>query len=115
MIPDEAVALVRQRLEKITAQGGLPSHGFQLGDELRFASGPLQGLHAVFEGPLTPSERVRVLIQFLGQANRAEVPVSDLEPARETDSKRWQGRRSRGRGRPIRRDTRSANSRQRET
>ena len=110
-VPDEAVALVRQGLQKITVQGGMPSHGFRLGDELRFISGPLQGLHAVFEGPLTPSERVRVLIQFLGQANRAEVPVSDLEPVRETDSKLWQGRRSRGRGRPLRRGSESVGPR----
>jgi len=111
-VPDEAVALVRQELQKITGQGGLPSHGFQPGDELRFASGPLQGLYAVFEGPLTPSERVRVLIQFLGQANRAEVPVSDLEPVREPDSKGFRERRSRGRGRPLRRGSGSAGEHQ---
>ena len=111
-VPDEAVALVRQHLQRITGQGGLPSHGFQPGDEVRFASGPLQGLYAVFEGPLTPSERVRVLIQFLGQANRAEVPVSDLEPVREPDSKRFRERRSRGRGRPLRRGSGSASDHQ---
>jgi transcriptional antiterminator RfaH len=102
-VPDEAVDLIRTRLEQISAAGGLPAHGFRPGDEVRFTSGPLEGLHAVFEGPMTPAERVQVLIDFLGQTNRAEVPVAGLEKVRESDIPRRRPRRSRGRGRPIRR------------
>jgi len=101
-VPDEAIEMIRQHLEKIRAQGGLPTHGFKQGDEVRFATGPLQGLHAVFEGPMGPAERVRVLIQFLGEANRAEVPAADLERVPETEKKHGGSRRTRGRGRPIR-------------
>jgi len=101
-VPDEAVAMIRERLERITATGGLPTHGFQPGDEVRFTKGPLQGLHAVFEGPMTPSARVQVFIQFLGQANRAEVPVSELERVRDGERRRHRSRGTRGRGRTIR-------------
>jgi len=45
-------------------------------------------LHAIFEGPMGPAERVRVLIEFLGQANRAEVPAADLERVPEIEGKR---------------------------
>jgi transcriptional antiterminator RfaH len=101
-VPDEAVELIRSRLEKITAAGGLPAHGLKPGDEVRFTSGPLRGLHAIFEGPTTPSERVQVLIEFLGQTNRAEVPVGGLERVSENERRQRRPRRTRGRGRTIR-------------
>jgi transcriptional antiterminator RfaH len=105
-MPDEAVNMIRERLERITATGGLPTHGFQPGDEVRFTKGPLEGLHAVFEGPMTPTDRVQVLIRFLGQVNRAEVPVEELERVRERERRPHRPRRTRGRGRVIRQSRR---------
>jgi hypothetical protein len=50
---------------------------------------------------MRPAERVRVLLEFLGQEQEALVPVEDLEPAGgHTMPKR--PRRTRGKGRPIR-------------
>ena len=95
VMPDEAVEAIRQRLLEIDGQGGLPAHGLQPGDTVRFKSGPLRGLHAVFEGPMKLAERVRVLIQFLGHVNRAEVPVADLERVPEIEGKRKRMRRTR--------------------
>lgn len=103
VVPEEAIEMIRQRMAELEAQGGLPAHGFKPGDEVRFKDGPLQGLHAVFEGPMGPAERVRVLIRFLGQVNRAEVPVADLERVPRVEGKRKRPRRTRGRGRRIRR------------
>ena len=102
VVPEEAIEMLREQLAEIGAQGGLPTHGFQPGEEVRFQAGPLRGLYAIFEGPVGPVERVRVLIRFLGEANRAEVPVADLEgvPVIERECKR--PRRTRGRGRRIR-------------
>lgn len=102
VVPDEAIEMIRRRLAEIEALGGLPAHGFKPGDEVRFKAGPLRGLHAVFEGPMGPAERVRVLIRFLGQVNRAEVPVADLERVPQVEGKRKRPRRTRGRGRRIR-------------
>ena len=85
LVPDQAVEQLRGMLQEIAGQGGLPAHGFRPGDVLRFRSGPLQGLLAIFQGPTTPAERVRVLIQFLGQANSAQVELADLERASPLD------------------------------
>jgi len=101
MVPEEAIEMIRQRLVEIEGQGGLPTHGFKPGDEVRLKDGPLQGLHAIFEGPMGPAERVRVLIEFLGQANRAEVPAADLERVPVIEGQRQRPRRTRGRGRCI--------------
>ena len=95
VVPDDAIEMIRQRLAEIETQGGLPTHGFQPGDAVRFKDGPLRGLHAVFEGSMGPVERVWVLIQFLGEANRAEVPVADLEGVPAIEGKRERPRRTR--------------------
>ncbi|MDH7487821.1 MAG: transcription termination/antitermination NusG family protein [Anaerolineae bacterium] len=101
VVPEEAIEMIRRRLAEIEGQGGLPAHDFKPGDEVHFKEGPLQGLCAIFEGPMGPAERVRVLIEFLGQVNRAEVPLAVLERAPSVEGKRQRPRRTRGRGRRI--------------
>ena len=98
-MPEEAVALVRKQLARLEAMGGMPKARFQPGERVRLKEGPLAGLEAVFEGPAGPAERVRILVRFLGQANRAVVPADLLEgllPAVHPP------RRTRGKGRPLR-------------
>lgn len=101
VMPDEAIEAIRQRLLEINGRGGLPSHSLRPGDAVRFKAGPLRGLQAVFEGPMKPAERVRVLIQFLGRENQVEVPVADLEPVLDVEGKSKRARRTRGHGRRI--------------
>ena len=102
-LPDAAIDLIRRKLEGLNAAGGLPVHAFQPGDTVRITDGPLQGMLAIFEGPSTPAERVRVLLTFLGRASRAHVSATDLEKAAPEVQvplpKR--PRRTRGRGRRI--------------
>ena len=100
-IPDQVIAHLRERVEMVREAGGLPSHNFKPGDRVVITRGPLQGLEAVFQGPMRPSERVRVLIEFLGQLARVEVPLEDVEQVREQPARR-PPRRTRGRGRRIR-------------
>ncbi|PKO22686.1 MAG: hypothetical protein CVU38_07990 [Chloroflexi bacterium HGW-Chloroflexi-1] len=88
-------------LRKIEAQGGLPTHHFKPGDEVIIEEGPLAGLSGIFQGPLGPAERVRILVDFLGQASRIEVPVAALRAATEEESRRRR-RGTRGHGRRIR-------------
>lgn len=99
-IPALVIEELRQRMAQFNTQGGLPNHGFQSGDRVRLKAGPLRGLEAVFIGPMKPSERVQILVDFLGHHRPAEVPVNTLErtnaepaPIRE--------RRTRGKGRHI--------------
>jgi len=102
IVPDEAVDLIESGLQQIEAQGGLPGHPFKPGDEVVIEAGPLAGLRAVFQGPLGPAERVRILVSFLGEANRAEVPIEILRPLSEADQFRMKRRGTRGIGRRVR-------------
>jgi len=109
-VPEQAVEYIRRKVMEINGVGGLPGHNFKPGDRVVIRSGPLAGLHAVFEGPMKPAERVQVLIEFLGQVNRARVPVEILDRLpktvetyhHEARGKLRRPRRTRGRGRRIR-------------
>ncbi len=102
IVPEAAIALIRSQLAQIEAQGGLPTHNFKPGDPVTIEEGPLAGLRGIFQGPLGPAERVHILIRFLGQVNRAEVPVSVLRAAPEQPEKPPHHRGTRGHGRRIR-------------
>jgi len=99
VVPDDAIALIRSQLQTIETLGGLPTHNFQPGDMVVIDEGPLAGLRGIFQGPLGPAERVHILIRFLGQTNRAEVPVSALRaaPAEPEQAPRQRGTRGHGR------------------
>jgi transcriptional antiterminator RfaH len=102
-LSDEAIDLIRRKLEDFNAAGGWRDDTFRPGETVRISDGPLQGMLAIFEGPSTPSERVRVLLTFLGHARRVQLSAADLEKAPPKSqlpaSKR--PRRTRGRGRRI--------------
>lgn len=100
VVPQEAIDLMARELEEIDAAGGLPKHHFKPGDTVVIDSGPLAGLRGVFQGPSGPAERVRILVRFLGETNRAEVPVETIRKASDDDPPpRRRG--TRGRGRKI--------------
>jgi transcription antitermination factor NusG len=102
-VPDNLVEQIRLRIDAINAAGGLPVHQFHVGDPVRIAAGPMQGLEGIFDGPMTAAERVMVLLRFLGGERRVNVAADAIEPnSNPTPSiieKR--PRRSRGTGRPI--------------
>jgi transcriptional antiterminator RfaH len=101
IIPDQAVEMIRDELNRIEKEGGLASHPFKPGDEVVVERGPLAGLRGVFQGPVGPTERVHILLRFLGQVNRAEVPVTILRLAPEEYDRTWRRRGTRGRGRRV--------------
>lgn len=80
-LSDEVVELMRRKVDGIKATGSGLGNTFQPGETVRITQGPLQGMPAIFDGPSTPAERVRVLLAFLGHASRAYVSVTDLEKA----------------------------------
>ncbi|MCS7038101.1 MAG: hypothetical protein NZP34_00710 [Caldilineales bacterium] len=100
-LPLAVIEGIRERLAAINAAGGLPSHGFNPGDRVRLTDGPLAGLEAVFQGPMRPSQRVKILLEFLGRLQTLEVPPEYLEPVRETPPTPSSRRTTRGRGRRI--------------
>jgi transcriptional antiterminator RfaH len=99
-IPAVVIEALYHRMQQFNAQGGLLNHGFQPGDNLRLKAGPLRGLEAVFVGPMKPSERVQILVDFLGHQRPAEVNVSILEHSTAIPAPVHE-RRTRGKGRQI--------------
>ncbi len=97
-VPDEAISLLHKRLVQMEEQGGWLQPRFRPGQRVRLREGPLAGLEAVFEGSLGPNDRVRILVRFLGEVNRAVVPADMIEGVAESSPPR----RTRGRGRRIR-------------
>ncbi len=100
VVPQDAIELMNRELDEIEAAGGLRKHQFKPGDTVVIDSGPLAGLRGVFQGPLGPAERVRILVRFLGETNRAEVPLEAIRKASDDDLPRRR-RGTRGRGRRI--------------
>lgn len=101
VVSQDAIEMMARELDEIEAAGGLLKHSFRPGDTVVIDSGPLAGLRGVFQGPLGPSERVRILVHFLGETNRAEVPLEALRKVSEEDLPQRRRRGTRGRGRKI--------------
>jgi transcriptional antiterminator RfaH len=99
-VPEAVIDALREQVERFNAQGGLPEHKFYPGAAVRLVAGPLQGLEAVFVGPMRPSERVQVLITFLGELREVEVNAADLNAIQPAPARSGE-RRTRGKGRPI--------------
>lgn len=99
-VADAVIIALQQKLTEIETQGGLINHPFHEGDAVRLTQGPLAGLEAIFVGPMRPTERVRILLEFLGQEQEAWVSVGDLETAAAAPTVKRE-RRTRGQGRLI--------------
>ena len=99
-IANSVIEALQESVNRLNASGGLRLHDFQAGEVTRLKSGPLQGLEATFLCHLDPSDRVRVLIEFLGSLRETEVNVHILEPTSSQPPRR-QERRTRGKGRVI--------------
>lgn len=72
----EVVDAIRAKL-----QGGyieIPRHSFTPGAAARIGSGPLQGLHVVFEREMTGSQRAMVLWKTLAYQARVVIDLKDL-------------------------------------
>jgi len=78
-MPAEAMDAIRARVREL----GFVRLGarFTSGMRVRIRSGPLAGLEAIFDRPISREGRVLVLLELLGQLGRAEVNDLDLESA----------------------------------
>ena len=109
-LPDDMIYLIRRRLGEIEAAGGWPAYLFKPGDTVRITEGPFRNMLAIFEGPTTPSQRVKVLCSILGHLSRVQVAPTELSlvPNQSEAPEPKRGRRTRGRGRRIRNETKFA-------
>ena len=106
IIPNEIISFIRRQLvEHEAAQASARPQRFKKGDTVRIADGPFGDMLAVFEGPVSATERVTVLMDFLGRLSRIRVGLDLLEPVDSRSNQKPKiklRRRTRGRGRPIR-------------
>jgi len=93
-LSNDIIEAIREEVDRLNEQGGLPSERYSEGERVRLRSEPLAGLEAVFVKHLPARDRAIVLLNFLGQANQIEIDISEIEPKRR--------RGTRGRGRRIR-------------
>jgi transcriptional antiterminator RfaH len=98
-VDDNILEQLQQHVAQLNEIGGLPAHKLHPGDSVEITAGPLRGLVAIFQGPLTPSARVQVLLHFLGREQEVSVALDEIEPSTFPSVKRM--RRTRGHGRRI--------------
>lgn len=83
-IPEEFVESIRQevRMRSNDENGGEEVFSvrpiLQIGEEVELAHGPLQGMQAVVLEVLPATERVKVLLEFLGQPHPVDVDLFSL-------------------------------------
>ncbi len=101
-LSDETVEEIRRRLEALNAAGGLVPR-YAPGQPVRVVEGPLKGVEGIFQ-VYTARDRVRILIELLGRENGVELPLQAIEAVGRRVLRKGKGaRRTRGRGRRIRR------------
>jgi len=78
-IPEDVILSIQSRVRDLGFVR--PGPRFTRGSRVRFRHGPLVGLEAIFEMPMSREGRVRVLLELLGQLRVLEVDEIDLETA----------------------------------
>ncbi|MGB7538423.1 MAG: transcription termination/antitermination NusG family protein [Anaerolineales bacterium] len=71
-IPDNLIHGIRRRVEEMQAGVGEPLPTARPGDKVIIQDGPFKGYEAVFDGRLSGSERVRVLLRLF---QREAIPL----------------------------------------
>jgi len=79
-VPDNLILTLKKRINEINEAGGEVFDGLQTGDKIWIHSGPFSGYEAIFDHRLPGKERVRVLLQFLGELRKVpiELDVSQI-------------------------------------
>jgi transcriptional antiterminator RfaH len=78
-VPDSVIDSIKAQVQELGFVR--PGSCFGPNARVRVRRGPLVGLEAVFERPLSGSGRVLVLMRLLGQQRRVQVDAVDLELA----------------------------------
>jgi len=69
-VPDNFVFELKRRIAHIRAAGGLVFEALEAGTPVKITSGPFAGYEAIFDSRLDDSGRVRILLEWIGQAQR---------------------------------------------
>lgn len=99
-VPHFLIKAIHEEVNRLESMGGLPGHDFCPGDLVRVKSGPLEGLETVFVGPITPSKRVRIFLNFLGGLKEVQIDCEALEKVCNSPTLQRE-RLTRGKGRRV--------------
>lgn len=101
-VSDKVINDLIDRIERLNGNGGLWTR-FSVGDRVRVVHGAMDSPGKVLEETISPHDRVKVLIEFMGSMVSAKVPRYSLQPANDIDAElpQTRPRRTRGRGRWI--------------
>lgn len=69
-VPGTLIGQLKRRLKEIRAAGGLALQGLRAGDRVRVTGGPFQGYEGVFDARLSGTDRVRLLLELIGDFQR---------------------------------------------
>ncbi len=69
-VHDSLIIELKRRLSEIRAAGGLVFDGLKPGERIRIVNGPFAGYEGVFDVRLSGTERVRVLLELIGDRRR---------------------------------------------
>ena len=104
VVPTAFIELLRSQLDEAQDTGRPAYNRFQRGDAVRVTKGPLVDLVGLIERENSATERVCILLNYLGRVCRVHLDAADLEKTALSPqpAELPQPRRTRGRGRPIR-------------
>jgi len=82
LVPENLIFDIRKRIDEINKAGGEVLEGLKPGDEVRINDGPFRGYEAIFDYKLPGNERVKVLLELLGNQRRVplEIDSGSIQP-----------------------------------
>lgn len=76
-IPDSVIGCIRQQMG---TRGAIhPLESFKVGDLVRIRKGPLRDLVGIFDGKISATGRVKILMNILQNPREVEVHLSEIE------------------------------------
>ncbi len=76
VVPENLIDILRKRVGEIAEMGGELFDGLKPGDVVSIKDGPFYGYEAIFDARIPGSERVRVLLEFLGSQRRVPLELN---------------------------------------
>jgi len=86
VIPKDAIVSLRRHITHLSSSDIEPAMQFQRGDRVRIQEGPFEGYRAIFDHGLTGKQRVKVLLELMGERS-LPVELSSLNITAEAKSK----------------------------
>ena len=80
VVPDNFVHELKRRVAQIRAAGGMVFDGLERGMAVKITSGPFAGYEAIFDLRLGDTGRVRVLLEWVEEAQRRRSQPARLLP-----------------------------------